>query len=221
MQHNSAQQASSLSALSDDELTGFERRRLLDRLLAEAENRSTLARYRLMGEALRHDHSEPLLGPDFFLRVSQALDAEANSALSGAVPGTSGPPGAQPPSLTQGNRAGSRAGRGWNRPLVGLAAAASVALISLWLAPQWLSGQNPQHPPVELALTQTPPSGPAQASHTGVQAGLEAESEWHRLPPEMEEKLNRYLVDHAEFAAGRGMDRMLPYASFVSYESRR
>ncbi|MBF0255349.1 MAG: hypothetical protein HQL47_02585 [Gammaproteobacteria bacterium] len=218
MQDTSAQQ---LSALNDDELTDFERRRLLDELIAEDANRATLARYQLIGEAMRQDSGQPLLAPGFFSRVSAAIDKE--DALSAVPPlpfehGQQAASGANPVPA-----AGLRARRSsWQRPLAGLALAASVALVSLWLAPQLLhSPGQPTRAPAVAAELKAPSLQAAPSAELLAQATSSEEPEWQTLPPEMEEKLNRYLVDHAEFAAGKGMDRMLPYASFVSYDSGR
>lgn len=189
MQENSAQQ---LSALTDDELTDFERRRLLSDLLGDAQNRATLARYQLIGEAMRHEASEALVAPGFHTRVAQAIEQEATPTPVGAPVA-------------------------WRKPLAGVAMAASVALFSFWMVPQLMQSAAPERVEASVAVQQASPSAPVLlAQTTPIQ-----EPEWQTLPAEMEEKLNRYLVDHAEFAAGKGMDRMLPYASFVSYDSRR
>ncbi|MEO5341996.1 MAG: sigma-E factor negative regulatory protein [Gammaproteobacteria bacterium SHHR-1] len=212
MQQNTAQQ---LSALSDDELTEFERRRLLDDLLDEPENRATLARYRLIGEAMRHDQSEALVGVGFYRGVSRALRVAADQAVETDL--RRGQTGLPVPAAAP--------VRFWGRPLAGLALAASLSLISLWLAPQWFPDRALLNGHVELASAAEPTGRDADSTKPDQTVLAVAEptvgddpEQWRRLPPEMEQRLNRYLMDHAEFAAGRGMDRMLPYASFVSYE---
>ena len=44
---------------------------------------------------------------------------------------------------------------------------------------------------------------------------------WETVTPETEQKLNRYLVNHGEYASGKGMNRVVPYATYVSYDLGR
>lgn len=184
-----------LSALIDDELTEFERRRLFSGLLEDDSNRTTLARYQLVGEVLRQKEAGPLLRPAFSWRISEAI-ADEHDRVEADKP----------------------IAVAWRRPLAGMAVAASVAMMSIWLAPKLFeAGGGPAGEPVIAAKSQPQPV--IQSRPVPQPAGGEG-TYWQTLPPELENKLNRYLVNHAEFAAGKGMDRMLPYASFVSYDRK-
>jgi sigma-E factor negative regulatory protein RseA len=185
-----------LSALADGELSEFEVHRLLEGLRDDEVSRTTLARYRLMGDAMRQTDETPLLSPAFTAGVAQAVDRLDSTVDDGRQTGL---------------------WSSWKRPLAGLAVAASVAMVSIVLTRFLASSGVQQAPALQLAAQ---PAEQMPISSTAAPSSAEGVTYWHTLSPEMEKKLNRYLVDHAGVATGKGMDRMLPYASFVSYDRR-
>ena len=183
-----------LSELMDDELSELERRRWLDELIGDEANRATLGRYRLIGEVLRQEGDSPLVRPDFSARVMAAIQENgAQGVVQSSV-------------------------SNWKRALSGLAIAASVAMMAVYLAPAVIDPAVEGVTPIQVAAV-------SQAASSQLHYPSKPESSegtyWETLPPEVENKLNRYLVDHAEYASGRAMDGMLPYASFVSYDRNR
>lgn len=94
----------------------------------------------------------------------------------------------------------------WVKAASGLAIAASVAMVAVLLAPKMLY---------------SPESAPAQPAIASVSVQKSDGTRWKTVKPEVEQKLNQYLVNHGEFVSRGGMNRMLPYASFVTYDSAR
>jgi hypothetical protein len=114
--------------------------------------------------------------------------------------------------------------------------AASVAAAALYFAPGLMQTGIENDPVPHLAQTgiENDPvpqlaqikarSGPDQVSIVPPQQGLmtvAAPVPVQSVPPEMARRLNRYLVNHGEYASGNGMNRVLPYAAFVSYDLGR
>lgn len=93
------------------------------------------------------------------------------------------------------------------KPLAGLAIAASVALVAV-LSVQRL--QTPLGQPLAL-VSNAPPQTIVRAD----------DSRWNRVAPQVEQRLNGYLVNHNEYAASRGMPGVLPYVRIVGYEDQR
>ena len=103
-----------LSAFLDGELPEAETTLLLKRLERDDDLRGSLSRYSLIGAVMRSEGDVPA-ARHVALRVSEAI---AREPVLGALP----------------------AGRRWLRPAAGLAVAASVALATVLLLPQWLGG---------------------------------------------------------------------------------
>jgi sigma-E factor negative regulatory protein RseA len=100
--------------------------------------------------------------------------------------------------------------RRWMRPAAATALAASAALAAFLIGPELLGPGEPQ----TLQL--------ADRTHPGPTLYLDATgTHWGVKRPEVENRLNSYLIEHQEYAPSSGMKGMLPYASFVSYDVRR
>jgi sigma-E factor negative regulatory protein RseA len=95
----------------------------------------------------------------------------------------------------------------WLRPAAGGALAASVAVAAVLLAPNIVPQPGLDNPVVRTTAPATPVGGDG--------------TRWRHLDPEVESDLNRYLVDHGEYVAPGAVHRVLPYASFVSYDAGR
>jgi sigma-E factor negative regulatory protein RseA len=98
----------------------------------------------------------------------------------------------------------------WLRPAAGGALAASVAVAAVLMAPGLMN-----NPPPQEAMAKA--EAPAPAARRATQDG----TRWRQVEPEVESKLNRYLVDHGEYLSPGAVPRVLPYASFVSYDTGR
>ena len=95
----------------------------------------------------------------------------------------------------------------WLKMASGFAIAASVAVVAVVMAPRYFSSEFD--------------SG---FSTSGGVASVNARSggtRWETVEPETEQQLNRYLVNHGEYASEKGMNHVVPYATFVSYDVDR
>lgn len=100
--------------------------------------------------------------------------------------------------------------RNWLGPVAGSALAASVALVALVVGPDIRNEADS----VPSPLAEKAPSEPTlYVDRTGTY--------WSLMRPEVESKLNSFLVNHQEYAPAAGMKGLLPYATFVSYDARR
>lgn len=108
-----------LSAFLDGELPEAETTLLLKRLERDDDLKGTLSRYSLIGAVLRTDGDVP---------AARHVAARVRTAI------------AREPSFGRGNRPGGVPR--WARPAAGLAVAASVAMATIILLPQWLDGET-------------------------------------------------------------------------------
>ena len=99
---------------------------------------------------------------------------------------------------------GPRATRGWGRPLSGLAVAASVAGLA-FLGLQYLGAPEP-----------ATGAAPVAAHDQGVRLA-QAGTRWDR--PEAAPRLNAYLVNHNEYAAGTPLQGMMSYVRIAGYDA--
>jgi len=181
-----------LSALMDAELSEFERRRLLASVVGDRRSMNRLACYQLIGEVIRSEGDAPPVRPEFSEAISLRLQSEASIT----VPKRHRPSG------------------GWLIAASGFALAASVASMAIYLAPRYLSSTGDE--PLTMGgveIAAAPAAGRKSPSVRGTR--------WETVNPEIERKLNRYLVNHGEFASGNGVNRVVPYATFVSYDLGR
>ena len=97
-------------------------------------------------------------------------------------------------------------------PFAGAALAASAAFFAVFAVPQLF---DPQPGPQAPAVVQVASSAPR---HFGLSSPTRR---WHLDKPALEEKLDRFLVNHQEQSPASGMKGFLPYATLVGYETRR
>ena len=97
-------------------------------------------------------------------------------------------------------------------PFAGAALAASAAFFAVFAVPQ-LFNPGPDTPPIKnLQATSSPPDQFLISKPT---------KRWHLDEPSLENKLDRFLVNHQEQSPVSGMKGFLPYATVVGYEARR
>jgi len=188
------QQKESLSALLDGEGDRQETSEMLGQLGQAPELEATMARYSLIGQALRGEavHQQAL---DIHVRVSQRL-AEEPTVLAPTPRGRSTP------------------SEHWWRPVAGIAIAASVAALAVVFAPGLMQTPGGASSP-GIASTQAP------LAATPVRMEVSEGTRWTDGQPAVEDKLNDYLADHSEFGIQGGAPSLIPYASFVSYDGNR
>jgi sigma-E factor negative regulatory protein RseA len=179
-----------LSAFLDGELPEAETTLLLKRLERDDDLRGALSRYSLIGAVLRADGDVPA-ARHVASRVSAASARE--------------------PSL---DRAGRRAGASrWMRPAAGLAVAASVAMATIVLLPQWVGGETGTVV-VASAGSETAVTGDgggllASAPVVPVVATLDEPAQTYTTPqappeatvPLSSAQLASYLVAHSEYTS--------------------
>jgi negative regulator of sigma E activity len=175
-----------ISALLDSELDARDAATAIDALERDrGELKATWARYHLISAALKNELG-PVVDQGLADRVAQAIAAEPTQLAPG--------------------RAHSRP-RQWSGRAIGtLAAAASLAVVTLvsvqLLTPSGEQGVAP--------VAQVTPETRTVLAADGTR--------WETLPPEVESTLNAYLVEHGEFSTGSGLNGLSSYARFVSYD---
>lgn len=191
------------SSLLDGELGRDAQQRAVTEMLGSAgEDLDRFGRYRLIGDVIRGESG--VLAVSVSDRVREALQEEpVVLAPRPVVP------------------------RQWLRPVAGLAVAASVAAAAIVVAPQLMTGTGPGGEPVRLAADyQRPALSPtlvaAGPSAPVAQAGDTADgnARWQALDKDLEDRLNRLMVEHQEFGGRSGINGPVPHIGFVSYESR-
>lgn len=177
-----------LSALVDDELSRPEIQMKLKELSLNAEARASWSRYHLIGDAMRRELG-PVTNPDLARSISRRIQDEPLVLAPGAL---------------------KHPTRNWVKPAAGMAIAASVAVLAMVMAPQFI---NPQ---------QTVATKPALAASQPTTRHLyvaENGTRWEMLKqPKVESRLNSYLVNHQEYAPAANMKGIMPFATFVSYD---
>lgn len=104
-------------------------------------------------------------------------------------------------------RRGSRLG-----PFAGAALAASAAFFAVFAVPQLFDPQPGTQAPAAVKVASTAPQQFRLPSPT---------QRWHLNKPTLENKLDRFLVNHQAQSPSSGMKGFLPYATLVGYETRR
>lgn len=130
------------------------------------------------------------IDPAFSARVSAALEAEPAHQLA-------------PPGLA----------RRLARPLAGLGVAASAAMVavSLW-SPESAVPTAPGGQPSFVAAT----AGPA----AGISLVSQPENRWDRLDPQVQQRLNGYLVNHSEHSSTGHFGGVLKYVRIAGQQAR-
>ena len=118
--------------------------------------------------------------------------------------------------------------RPWLKPVAGIAVAASVAVVAILAAPGLMTQQGGDVEPLQLAADtgrQVPAGKPVLVVAGTDQSPLPAAqttatARWQGLTPELEERLNRLVIEHHEFGGRTGINGPVPHIGLVSYGSR-
>jgi len=213
----------SLSALMDGEVNAADTRFSLRQLQADDDGIAMWDRYHRMGAALR---DEPLAAPALSASVMAAIATIEQDAPAAVVP-------------VKAQKA--RGAWGWWPAAIGVATTAAIAMVvttSLMPLDENMtptrSSQVAVAPPVNnptihtatLSPSNQPVRWPSHAASslvtpvalTDAAAGTgdtPVAAEWHLAPPEVQRRLNGYLINHAEYASrGAGRD-MMQYVRLV------
>jgi len=186
-----------LSALLDDELDSAHMQQVLDTMKDDHRLRESWDHYSLIGDVLRGEAVRHTSG-GVASRVTAAL---ANEPAIIAAPSRLDKSKSAPPNPAKTIQ--------WLRPVAGMALAASVAVMAIYIAP--MMNQSPIDQGEELADVETIPALTLPTGHR-----------WKNLnKPGVATKLDQYLREHSEFSVPGGMGGVTPYASFVSYDNTR
>lgn len=185
-----------MSALVDDEIDADELDVALNNLSADSALRASWDRYHLIGDALRGE----TLSRDVDGIADRVREALSDDSLE-FVPRHKGIP------------------RHWLGPMAGSALAASVAVVAVVAWPDIFQdadpgGGFPGAALVDPTLVDHRPPAPTRYMDR-------SSTHWGLKRPEVETKLNSYLVNHQEYAPAAGMKGMLPYTTFASYDAQR
>jgi sigma-E factor negative regulatory protein RseA len=208
-----------ISALLDGEISARELSASVEQLHRQDELRETWGRYHLIGDAIRGE-SLSRARPSIADRVREQIALEPAILAPRAQPGH--------PS--------------WVRPLAGAALAASVAVMAIFSAPYLFDAtpggqsqaansslpvaryvQAAQPVTYRVVSIPTPPRREAAiASHDPDRYVERTGTRWKNLAqPTVESKLNRYLVNHGEYATQTGVRGVTPYVTFVGYDAEQ
>ncbi len=193
-----------ISALADGESSVRDAGSTLQALTADPESQQTWRRYHLIGDLLRGEGA-PSAGVDISGAVHSALAAE--------------------PAMIAAPRRGSWLEQAGKRKAAGAAIAASVAALVVVWAPA-----TQQSEPLAPQVAAQPQPSLFEAGSPGGNAALEAADapqsaapmRWKGVDPrQVDARIDSYLLDHSEYASGSGIAGLSPYATVVSFESRR
>ncbi len=198
-----------VSALLDDELSTRETASVLAKLSRDPELQQRWDRYHMIGDVMRGE-AVNLNAGEISGRVRQQIELE-------------------PAIISIPKRDRSRPWRSnWIKPAAGAALAASVATAVVVTAPGLLSMNDTAQPTTASNISNTPPPQIITAANISpvvptipVAHKAIPGTRWKNLKePSLESRLNGYLVNHSEYAApGTGIG-VMPYATFVGYDSK-
>jgi len=197
-------QLEKLSAFLDGELSEQEQNALVDQLSRDSALRDQLSRYQSIGAQLQQE--EPS-------RVDASSVAEAVSAAIEGEPTILAPP--------------RRKSSGVQRMALGAALAATVAAVAVSVAPQLLEPAGDVLPPETFAFS--PRLSVPNVDATTVSLGgsmvqeqsvpSNEQQRWKTLQPEVQEKLDAYLLEHSEFAGRLGVAQPNVHVGFISNQN--
>lgn len=187
----------SISALLDGEVPQEAHRRTVSNLLEDGKPAlDTYGRYRLIGDLMRDESA----------RIVSVADA-VHTALRDE-PTIMAPP--------------ARQRARWMRPAAGLAVAASVAAAAVMVAPRLIEPEPlaPQSVAMAPSLPVVSPQLVAAGPAAGDGSAAAGAGRWQALDPDLEDRLNRLVIEHHEFGGRTGVNGPVPHIGFVSYGAR-
>lgn len=202
-------QSELISALLDGELSKESQQRTVSAMLQnDGDDLERFGRYRLIGDVMRGETA--VLAADISARVRTALEDE---------PVVLAPP---------------RRKNAWLRPVAGLAVAASVATAAVVIAPQLISQGDPDAvgtqtvagvtpaPAVTMAPTMVASTpAPLQAMPVAATSvDRDSAPRWQALDEQLEDRLNRLVIEHQEFGGRTGINGPVPHIGLVGYDAR-
>lgn len=186
-----------LSALVDDEISGHEISREINKLKNSQESLDIWSRYHLIGDAMRNELGQ-LHDPDLAGMISRRLESEP-AILAPA------------PMKHHSNK---------KRALTGLAIAASLTAVAVVMAPQLINPGGSEAPNQLASSNQLPIDD--QRPGGNIIHVAEDGTRWELLKkPKVESRLNDYLRNHQDLSPSSNIKGIMPYATFVSYDQNK
>ncbi len=194
-----------VSALIDNELSNHETSSVLAQLSQQPELRQKWERYHMIGDVMRGEALNPHAN-SISERVKKQIELE--------------------PAIISIPKKDRFWKSNWAKSAAGAALAASVASVVVLNAPGFIGLNETAQPNIAANI----PNKPVQPIVTvaNINNVVPATARYQTIPgtrwknlkePSLENRLNGYLVNHSEFAApGTGI-RVMPYATFVGYDS--
>ena len=214
----SEQQREHVSALADGELETLLVGPTISALEANADLKAAWERYSLIGSALRGEALRPEYR-QIAARVSQELAA-------GPIPISASRSAHRQPRPRAAESSRSRRGH-----YAGMALAASAAFLAVYALPPLFTANNPVPTSPALAQVTPPISSPVAVSVSPPPSSRlvslspsrtsEVSPRWHLAAPELESKLDQFLVNHQASSPANGIKGIFPYATVVGYEAGR
>ncbi len=214
----SEQQREHVSALADGELETLLVGPTISALEANADLKAAWERYSLIGSALRGEALRPEYR-QIAARVSEELAA-------GPIPLSASRPAHRQPRPRAAETSRSRRGH-----YLGVALAASAAFLAVYALPPLFTASNPVPTSPALAQVTPPISSPVAVSVSPPPSSRlvslspsrtsEVSPRWHLAAPELESKLDQFLVNHQASSPANGIKGIFPYATVVGYEAGR
>jgi len=199
------QQSERLSAFIDGELSSSEQDLLSRKLAVDAALRRQLGRYQRVSAHIQRD-----------LQQQQVDATGVAEAVSRRL--------AEEPTVLAPRRKGIQV----PRIALGAALAATVAAVAVGVAPGLLDqGEEVMQPQTfAFAPRLSVPSFPAATVAFGDTATVanrlnETDERWKVLQPEMQKKLDGYLLEHSEYAARLGVTSANAHVGFISTDAAR
>ena len=198
-----------VSALLDNELSDQEASSVLAKISQNQELRQKWERYHMIGDVMRGE-SINIEASAISERVKQQIDLE-------------------PAIISIPEKSRSKTWKSnWIKPAAGAALAASVATVVVLNAPGFIGTSETAQPLTAANINTPPPKQFVTVANVNkvVPAPVSTQSvtgtRWKNLKePSLESRLNSYLVNHSEYAAPGTGFRVMPYATFVGYDSNR
>ena len=179
----------SLSALLDNECPDSIKDSITCKVTEDVSVRDQLARYQMISDCLRGE-SVNRQSLDISIAVSRRLQEE--------------------PTILAPTPISNKKEKRWIQPVVGTALAASIAALGITFGPQLIQQSSPNVSPGFKVVAEPISVRPDLVSHK--------QTHWKTLKPEMGSQLDGYLEEHSEHAVQGGVQGVMPYTSFVSYD---
>lgn len=179
-----------ISSMVDDELPQQEQELLMSRMQKDPALRQQWARYHIIGEVMRKqrvmNENDSIVLPVAQVIVDEPSYQERHktSFLQSAL-----------------------------KPVLSLAVAASVAMVSIALVRNMVSQEKGYDAPVMARMDPLPMTAPAY-----VQVNSRSNMDVIRL--QQNHRLNQYLVNHSEYASSNRVRGMLPYVRVVASDGK-